>query len=250
MGQEASGNHKADGNAAGAAKPTKETKAEIARRNKELLRKVNQQIDFHINMPHYNPNKYRQLKQQKQQRLQNEFLWKYRSKLDRNGQIKAPVDRNSESEGSDGEEDEHKQMAKSEALEVKDSYAERQSKFFARFMPETADYNQHKMDKLFQVHQMEALRDLKTRYDSIANILDTKDCSQQYKLDLIKDLHEVQSAYQSFDYQYKYLNDLIDHNTYKDQKETEKGGHAKQGASAVSDKIENTDLKILLNDTS
>lgn len=58
-------------------------------------------------------------------------------------------------------------------------------------MPEKADENQHKIDKLFQVHQMEALSDLKHRYDNITKILDTKDCSQQYKLDLITDLHEV-----------------------------------------------------------
>lgn len=41
-------------------------------------------------------------------------------------------------------------MEKSCKNQIKDSYAERQSKFFARFMPEMADENQHKIDRLFR----------------------------------------------------------------------------------------------------
>ena len=86
----------------------------------------------------------------------------------------------------------------SEASKEYESYADRKVKFFARILPESANYNQHKIDKLFQVHQMEELVELKDRYGDLTNILDEQECSQAYKIDLVKELHDVETAYKRF----------------------------------------------------
>ena len=43
---------------------------------------------------------------------------------------------------------------------------------------------------------MEELVELKDRYDEITNILDEQECSQAYKMDLVKELHDVETAYE------------------------------------------------------
>ena len=45
---------------------------------------------------------------------------------------------------------------------------------------------------------MEKLIDLKQRYDEITYILDEKDCSQAYRLDLVKEFHDVEAAFTKF----------------------------------------------------
>ena len=55
-------------------------------------------------MPKYDPSKYKKMKANREKQLQNEFLSKYKSRVDKNGQIKAPPDRNL-SDGWPGEDD-------------------------------------------------------------------------------------------------------------------------------------------------
>jgi len=45
---------------------------------------------------------------------------------------------------------------------------------------------------------MEELEDLKYRYDNITEILDRQECSQAHKMDLVKELHDVEAAYSKF----------------------------------------------------
>jgi len=57
---------------------------------------------------------------------------------------------------------------------------------------------------------MDELVDLKDRYDEITYILDEQECSQAYKMDLVKELHDVEAAYTKFSNQIENLNNLID----------------------------------------
>jgi len=61
---------------------------------------------------------------------------------------------------------------------------------------------------------MEELVELKDRYDEITYILDEQECSQAHKMDLVKDLHDVEGAYTKFSNQIEHLNNLIDATHY------------------------------------
>lgn len=165
--------------------------------------------------------------------FEREFIEKYKSRPNKKGQLKRPdeqlsdqdqVEEENEPDANDPAQRQKvimKLLGSSflpEASKEYESYADRQAKFFARFLPETANYNQHKIDKLFQVHQMEELVELKDRYDEITYILDEQECSQAYKMDLVKELHDVETAYERFSNQIEHLNNLIDATQYSVQK--------------------------------
>ena len=61
---------------------------------------------------------------------------------------------------------------------------------------------------------MEELEDLKYRYDNITEILDRQECSQAHKMDLVKELHDVEAAFTKFSNQIDNLNNLIDATHY------------------------------------
>lgn len=81
------------------------------------------------------------MKAQREKALFNEFLSKYKSRVDKNGQIKAPVENSDDEDLTVDDRKNEKNIEKKCKSEIKDSYAERQSKFFARFMPEQPDEN-------------------------------------------------------------------------------------------------------------
>lgn len=71
-------------------------------------------------------------------------------------------------------------------------------------------------------------------------------------MDLVKELHDVETAYDKFSNQIEYLNNLIDatHYSIQKQKAIKGTGNDQAEDNNVTEKMENTDLKILLNETS
>ena len=70
--------------------------------------------------------------------------------------------------------------------------------FLNRLMPIRTNENRDKIDKLFQIHQMEALKELKLHFDEITHLLDNSSVSQIDFYQRRRDQLLLQDIYQRY----------------------------------------------------
>jgi len=112
--------------------------------------------------------------------------------------------------GADSEEDDFlAQLEKEDAMVAKDTAEARDQRFLRRLQPTRPLENKAKIEQLFRVHQMEALRELKEHYDKLTDELDRDDGTLPDKFERIKENQESQKLYHRYLTLMQHVEDLI-----------------------------------------